>query len=106
MTQAVTSQSNAVAWKQGPGGSLLDQALTLYSYEVMRRYEISYVRSQGSPGEVGLWGIFLEVQVPWNRFQDIDLCRSGSKVRCYTEQCYMGTCNVRSVNQGKLEMVK
>ena len=30
----------------------------------------------------------------------------GSKVRCYKEQFYIGTWNVRSVNQGKLEVVK
>ena len=29
-----------------------------------------------------------------------------SKVRCYKEQYYIGTCNVRSMNQGKLEVVK
>ena len=30
----------------------------------------------------------------------------GSKVRCCKEQYYIGTCNVRSMNQGKLEVVK
>ena len=30
----------------------------------------------------------------------------GSKVRCYKEQQYIGTWNVRSMNQGKLEVVK
>ena len=30
----------------------------------------------------------------------------GSKVRCYKEQYYIGTWNVRSMNQGKLEEVK
>ena len=30
----------------------------------------------------------------------------GSKVRCCTEQYFIGTWNVRSMNQGKLEMVK
>ena len=30
----------------------------------------------------------------------------GSKVRCYKEQFYIGTWNARSVNQGKLEVVK
>ena len=29
-----------------------------------------------------------------------------SKVRCYKEQYYIGTWNVRSMNQGKLEVVK
>ena len=30
----------------------------------------------------------------------------GSKVRCYKEQHCMGTWNVRSMNQGKLEVVQ
>ena len=30
----------------------------------------------------------------------------GSKVQCCKEQYYIGTWNVRSVNQGKLEVVK
>ena len=29
-----------------------------------------------------------------------------SKVRCYKEQCCIGTWTVRSMNQGKLEVVK
>ena len=29
-----------------------------------------------------------------------------SKVRCYKEQCCIGTWNVRSMNQGKLDVVK
>ena len=30
----------------------------------------------------------------------------GSKVQCYTEQYCIGTWNVRSMNQGKVEVVK
>ena len=30
----------------------------------------------------------------------------GSKVQCYKEQYYIGTWNVRSMNQCKLEVVK
>ena len=30
----------------------------------------------------------------------------GSKVQCCKEQYYIGTWNVRSMNQGKLEVVK
>ena len=29
----------------------------------------------------------------------------GSKIQCYKEQYCIGTCNVRSVNQGKLGMI-
>ena len=37
---------------------------------------------------------------------DVDVTGDGSKVRCYKEQYCIGTWNVRSMNQGKLEVVK
>ena len=36
----------------------------------------------------------------------VDMTGGGSKVRCYKEQYCIGTWTVRSMNQGKLEMVK
>ena len=36
----------------------------------------------------------------------VDVTGDGSKVRCCTEQYCIGTWNVRSMNQGKLEVVK
>ena len=36
----------------------------------------------------------------------MDVTGDGSKVRCCKEQYCIGTWNVRSMNQGKLEMVK
>ena len=36
----------------------------------------------------------------------VDVTGDGSKVRCYKEQCYIGTRNGRSMNQGKLKVVK
>ena len=36
----------------------------------------------------------------------VDVTRDRSKVWCCKEQYWMGTCNVRWVNQGKLEVVK
>ena len=36
----------------------------------------------------------------------VDMTGDGSKVRCCKEQCCIGTWNVRSMNQGKLDMVK
>ena len=35
----------------------------------------------------------------------VDVMSDGSKVRCYKEQYCIGTWNVRSMNQGKLEVV-
>ena len=36
----------------------------------------------------------------------MDVSGGNSKVRCCKEQYYIGTWNVRSMNQGKLEVVK
>ena len=36
----------------------------------------------------------------------MDVTGDGSKIRCCKEQCRIGTWNVRSMNQGKLEMIK
>ena len=36
----------------------------------------------------------------------VDVTGDRSKVRCCKEQYCTGTCNVRSMNQGKLEVVK
>ena len=36
----------------------------------------------------------------------VDVTGDGSKVRCYKEQYCTGILNVRSMNQGKLEVVK
>ena len=36
----------------------------------------------------------------------MDVTGDGSKVQCYKEQHCIGTWNVRSMNQGKLEVVK
>ena len=36
----------------------------------------------------------------------VDLTGDGNKVQCYKEQYCIGTWNVRSVSQGKLEVVE
>ena len=36
----------------------------------------------------------------------VEVTGDGSKVQCYKDQYYIGTWNVRSMNQGKLEVVK
>ena len=36
----------------------------------------------------------------------VDVTSDGSKVQCYKEQYCIGTWNIRSMNQGKLDVVK
>ena len=40
------------------------------------------------------------------QYTAVDVTGDRSKVRCYKEQYCIGTWNVRSMNQGKLEVVK
>ena len=41
-----------------------------------------------------------------SKCQVVDVTGDGSKVQCYKEQYCIGTWNVKSTNQGKLEVVK
>ena len=47
-------------------------------------------------------------EVAWKQKQHpvVDMTADGSKARCCKEQYCIGTWNVRSMNQGKLEVVK
>ena len=47
-----------------------------------------------------------ETEPKQNQHPVVEVTGDGSKVRCYKEQYCIGTWNVRSVNQGKLEVVK
>ena len=40
------------------------------------------------------------------QYPAVDVTGDRSKVQCCKEQCCIGTWNVRSMNQGKLEVVK
>ena len=42
----------------------------------------------------------------WKKCPVVDVSGGKSKVQCCKEQYCIGTCNVRSMNQGKLEVVK
>ena len=47
-----------------------------------------------------------EMEPKWKQILVVDVTDDGSKVRCCKQQYCIGTWNVRSVNQGKLEVVK
>ena len=42
----------------------------------------------------------------WKQHSAMDVSGGKSKDQCCKEQCCIGTWNVRSMNQGKLEVVK
>ena len=47
-----------------------------------------------------------ETETKQKQYPAVDVTGDRSKVRCCKEQYYIGTWNVRSMNQGKLEVVK
>ena len=47
-----------------------------------------------------------ETEPKHKHYPVVDVTDNGSKVRCCKEQYCIGTWNVRSMNQGKLELVK
>ena len=47
-----------------------------------------------------------EMEPKWKQYPVVDVTGNGSKVWHCKEQYYIGTCNVRSMNQDKLEVVK
>ena len=47
-----------------------------------------------------------ETEPKQKQYPAVDVTGDGSKVQCYKEQYYIGTWNVKSINQGKLEVVK
>ena len=70
------------------------------------------VRFQGKPFSITV----IQVYAPTNNAEEseveyfydpvVDVTGDRTKVRCYKEQYCIGTWNVRSMNQGKLEVVK
>ena len=47
-----------------------------------------------------------ETEPQWKQHPVVDVTGDGSKIQCCKEQYCIGAWNVRSTNQGKLEMVK
>ena len=47
-----------------------------------------------------------EIEPKQKQYPAVDVTGDGSKVQCYKEQYCIGTWNVMSMNQGKLEVVK
>jgi len=63
------------------------KTLLFHSYEILKKENIYGDRSQ-------------------KEYPAVDVTGDRSKVRCCKEQYCIGTWNVRSMNQGKLEVVK
>ena len=47
-----------------------------------------------------------ETEPKQNQYPGVDVTGDGSKVQCYKQQYCIGTWNVMSINEGKLEVVQ
>ena len=64
-------------------------------------------RSVGAQNATGdQWRNNEETEPKQKQHPAVDVTGDRSKIRCYKEQYCIGTWNIRSMNQGKLEMVK
>ena len=64
-------------------------------------------RSVGAQNATGdQWRNNEETEPKQKQHPAVDVTGDGSKVQSYKEQYFIGSWNVRSMNQGKLEVVK
>ena len=75
--------------------------MTIYSLDVLFSYLEPVCYSMSSSNCCFLTCIQISQEYP-----AVDVTGDRSKVRCYKEQYCIGIWNVRSMNQGKLEVVK
>ena len=70
------------------------------------------VRFQGKPFNVTVIQVYAptsnteEIDPKQKQHPVVDMTGDGSKVQCVKEQDYIGIWNVRSMNQGELEVIK
>ena len=115
----VMVESSDKMWSTGEGNgkqlqySFLEYMSPMYSMKMQkdRTLRDDLPRSLGvqyAPGEQ--WGNNSrnneETEPNQKQHPVVDVMDDGSKVRCCKEQYCIGTWNVRSINQGKLEVVK
>ena len=100
-------------WSIGEGnGKLLQYSCLGNPLNIMKRQNDRILkddlpRSVGAQYTTGeQWRRHEETEPKLKQHPVVDVTGNGSKVRCCKEQYCTGTWNVRSMNQGKLEVVK
>ena len=114
--QVVVESSDKV-WSTGEGhGKLLQysclenpmNSMKVRKYRTLKDELLSSVDAQYATGDQ--WRNISrkneETEPKQKQHPVVDVTGDGSKVQCCKEQCCIGTWNVRSTNQGKLEVVK
>ena len=113
----VMVESSDKTWSTGEGnGKPLQYSCLENPKNSMKRQKDSTLKDE-LPRSIGLqyatgeeWGNYSrkneEMEPKEKQYPVVDVTGDRSKVRCCKEQCYIETWNVRSMNQGKLEVVK
>ena len=83
--------------------SMKRQKDTRLKYELPRSVDVQYATGEGQRNSSRKNE---EAEPKQKQRPVVDVSSSESKVRCYKEQYCVGIWNVRSVNQGILEVVK
>ena len=90
------------SWLENPMNSMKRQKDRTLKDELLRSIGAQYIgeewRNNSRKNE--------ETEAKQKQHPVVDMTGDGSKVRCCKEQYCIGTWNVRSMNQGKLEVVK
>ena len=113
----VMVKSSDKMWSTGEGNgkplqnSCLENSMNSMKRQKVRRLKDELPRSVGAQYATGeKWRNNFtnneEMQPKQKQHPVVDVTGDGSKVRCCKEQYCRGTWNVRSMNQGKLEVVK
>ena len=113
----VTVQSSEKTWSTGKGNSkplqysCLENPVNSMKRQKDSTLKIELPRSVGTQYAVGdQWRNNSrkneETEPKQKQHPVVDVTGDGSKVQCCKKQCCIGTWNIRSMNQGKLEVVK
>ena len=93
--QACCLENPMISMKRQKGKTLKDELPRLVGvqYATGEKYRTNFRKNE-------------EMEPKQKQHPAVDVTGDGSKVRCYKEQYCIGTWNVRSLNQGKLKVVK
>ena len=111
--EQITVESSDKMWSTGDGNgkplqySCLENHMNSMKRQKDRTLKEELPRSVGAQYATGdQWRKNEEMEPKQKQHPVVDVTECGSKVRCCKEQYCIGTWNVRSMNQGKLEVIK
>ena len=99
-------QTTAVLETQEPHEQIKRQKDTTLKDEPLRLEGVQYATGEDQTTITNNFRKNAAAGPKWKRRSVVNVSGSESEVQCCREQCCIGTWNVRSINQGKLDVVK